>query len=132
MSIKTGRYGIVKWDPVPASPQVPVAILSVNAWALSLKTDYEDVACFQDTNKVYVPGMRDVSGTIGGFWNSDSLILVQASKQATPGYLELAPNSNEASFTFGGLAYLDADINCSMAAPKLSASFKAAGPWLTP
>jgi hypothetical protein len=132
MSIKTGRYGTVKWDPVPASPQVPVLIISINAWTLSLKTDYEDVSCFGDTNKVYVPGLRDISGTVGGFWNSSSLVLVQASSQSTPGYIELAPNSTEPTFTFGGLAYIDADINCSMAAPKLSGTIKAAGPWLTP
>lgn len=132
MSIKTGRLGTVKWDPVPASPQSPVAIISLNAWKLSLKTDYENVACFGDTNKVYVPGLRDISGSLGGFWNADSTVLVAASSQSTPGYLELAPNSTEPSFVFGGLAYIDADIDCSLAAPKLSGSFMAGGPWIIP
>jgi hypothetical protein len=133
MSIKTGRYGTVKWDATPASPVTPAVIISLNSWKLSLKPDYEDVTCFGDTNKVYVPGMRDISGSLGGFWNADSVVLIQASNMATPGYLELAPNSTEATFLFGGQAYMDADIDCAAkGAPKLSGSFKAAGAWVTP
>lgn len=134
MSIKTGRYGTVKWDQDGAtvSPHDPVELISLNAWKLSLKTQYTDVTCFGDTNKVYVPGLRDVSGTFAGFWNSDSTVLIDASGQQSPGYLELAPNSTEPTFIFGGLAYLDADIDCSLTAPKISGSFMAGGPWVTP
>ncbi len=132
MSIKSGRFGTVKWDPVPASPVSPQALISLNTWKLSLKTNYEDVTCFGDTNKVYVPGLRDISGTIGGFWNSDNVQLIEASNSGTPGFLELSPNSTESSFNFQGLAYMDCDIDCTQMAPKLTGSFKAAGPWLTP
>lgn len=133
MSILSGRFGTVKWDAGPASPVNPTEIISLNAWKLSLKTDYEDVTCFGDTNKVYVPGMRDISGSTSGFWNSSSTVLIAASNSATAGYLELSPNSNEATFKFEGLAYMDADIDCSAkGAPKLSGTFKAAGSWTTP
>lgn len=127
MAIKSGRYGTIKYDPAGVTP---VALISLNTWKLSLKTDYEDVSCFGDTNKVYVPGLRDVSGTVGGFWNSTNVILFDATEAATPGKLELAPNSTEPTFTFSGLAYLDADIDCGLSAPKVSASFRAAGPWV--
>lgn len=132
MSIKTGRYGFVKWDATPASPENPTEIASLNSWKLSMKTDYAEVTCFGDTNKVWVPGLPDISGSVGGFWNSDNVVLFDAVKSATPGFLVLGPNSNEASFLFEGLAYIDADIDCSLAAPKVSGSFKAAGPWTTP
>lgn len=132
MAILTGRYGTAKLDKVPASPTSPTLIASVNGWKLSLKTDYEDVSCFGDPNKVYVPGLRDISGSLGGFWNSTDPTLIEASSASTPGYLELAPNSTEPSFIFGGLAYIDSDIDCSMSAPKVSSTFKAAGPWVTP
>lgn len=132
MAIQTGRYGTVKLDSVPASPTSPVAIASVNGWKLSLKTSYDDVTCFGDTNLVYIPGLRDISGTLTGFWNSSELKLIEASAATTPGYLELAPNSNEPSFIFAGLAYIDADIDCTLKAPKISGTFKAAGPWITP
>ncbi len=132
MSILTGRYGTAKFDSGPASPTSPTLLSSINTWKLSLKTDYEDVSCFGDTNKVYVPGLRDISGTIGGFWNSSSPLLIQASNLSSPGYLELAPNSNVPTFIFGGLGYMDADIDCTLSAPKVSGTFKAAGPWITP
>lgn len=130
MAIKTGRYGTVKWDPLGTGLGSPATLLvAINKWQLSLKTDYEDVTCFGDTNKVYVPGMRDISGSIGGFWNSDNVVIFDATESVTPGWLELAPNSTEPTFLFSGLAYLDADIDCSLGAPKVTSSFKAAGPW---
>jgi len=132
MSILAGRYGQVAFDSGPASPVNPQVIASINTWKLSLKTNYEDVSCFGDTNKVYVPGLRDISGSYGGFWNSAELTPIHASNLTTPGYLQLTPNSNEPTFLFGGLAYLDADIDCSMSAPKITGSFVAAGPWVTP
>jgi hypothetical protein len=135
MSIKTGRYGLVKWDSVPASPVSPAAIASLNGWKLSVKPDYEDVTCFQDTNKVYVPGLRDVSGSLSGFWNSSDRALFAASQAETPGYLELYPNntSAEVEYLFAGLAYLDADIDATAkGAPKITGNIRAAGPWIIP
>lgn len=127
MAIKSGRFGTVKYDPAGITP---VALISLNGWKLSLKTEYEDVSCFGDTNKVYVPGLRDISGSLAGFWNSSNVVLFDATEAATPGKLELAPNSTEPTFTFSGLAYIDADIDCSLKAPKVSGSFVAAGPWV--
>lgn len=134
MAILTGRYGLIRWDATGLpSPPTPLTVISLDAWKLSLKTDYEEVTCFGDTNKVYIQGMRDISGNLGGFWNSSNYVLVTATGSTVPGYLELTPNSNEGTYKFGGLAYLDADIDCSVkGAPKLSSTFKAAGPWTTP
>jgi len=132
MSIKSGRNGTIQYDATAASPSVFTTLTSVNTWKLSLKTDYEDVTCFGDTNKVYVPGLRDISGSLGGFWNSSQTTIIDASSATTPGTLRLTPNSTESSFYFEGLAYIDADIDCSLAAPKVSATFKAAGPWIVP
>ena len=134
MAILTGRYGIVKWDATGLpSPPTPLTVISMNGWKLSLKTDYEDVTCFGDTNRVYIQGLRDISGSLTGFWNSASNVVIQATSSAVAGYMELTMNSNEPTFKFGGLAYMDADMDCTVkGAPKLSASFKAAGPWTTP
>jgi len=128
MAIKSGRYGTIKYDPAGITP---VLLISLNTWKLSLKTAYEDVTCFGDTNLVFVPGMRDCSGSLGGFWNASNVNLFLATAAATPGLLELAPNSTEPTFKFSGLAYLDADIDCSAkGAPKVTSAFKAAGPWV--
>jgi len=132
MAILSGRTGAVKYDPVPASPVSATTIVSLNTFKLSLKTDYEEVSCFGDTNKVYIPGLRDISGTFGGFWNSAELTLVHASAATTPGALQLFPNTTETTFYFEGTAYLDMDLDCSLAAPKVTGNFRAAGPWSTP
>lgn len=139
MAIKTGRYGRVRYAPSGViSPGGLVTLASINAWTLSLKTDYEDVSCFGDSNKVYVPGLRDVSGTFSGFLNSADFTLIAATSSVSPGQLELTHNTQDtigsplAAPTFTGLAYLDAEINCSLQAPKISGSFVAAAAWTLP
>ena len=127
MSIKAGRYGQVLYDPAGTTP---VALVSLNNWKLSLKTDKTNVTCFGDTNKVYVPGLKDLSGSFGGFWNSSNVVLFDAADADTPGLLKLVPNSTESTFFWSGLAYLDADIDTSVeGAPAVSGTFMAAGPW---
>ena len=81
----------------------------------SLATEKINVTCFQDTNRVYIPGMRDISGTLTGFWNSDDMSLIEATALTTPGCLELIPHSNDPSaatpHNFSGLAYMDAELD---------------------
>jgi hypothetical protein len=128
MAIVSGRNGSVLWDPTGGSS--PVAIVSLNAWTADFKTEYEDVTCFGDVNRVYIPGMKDAGGTIGGFWNSAELALFEAAEQDTPGFLKLLPSSTEASFFWSGPAYMDASIDASLSAPKISGTWKAAGPFV--
>jgi hypothetical protein len=124
MAIKTGRYGSVLWDPAATTP---VEIISLNAWTGDFKTEYEDVTCFGDTNRVYVPGLKNAEGTLAGFWNSAELAIFEAAEQETPGMLKLIPNETESTFFWTGPAYMDASIDCSLQAPKVSGTWKAAG-----
>jgi len=130
MSIKTGRYGKVSWDPAGGSTLVQ--IVSINAWKGSFKTQYEDVSCFGDSNRVWIPGLMDIAGTFEGFWNSAELALFKAAMSPTPGTLQLMPNTTEPGFFWQGPAYMDADIDCSLDAPKVTGEFKAAGAWTVP
>jgi hypothetical protein len=126
MAVLTGRYGTIKYDPAGI---LPVSLISLNKWKMSQKTDKSNVTCFGDLNKVYVPGLKDINGSLGGFWNSTNVVLWQAVDAATPGLLALAPNSTETA-GWSGLAYLDADIDCGVdGAPAVSGSFMAAGAW---
>jgi hypothetical protein len=130
MSIKTGRYGKVSWDPAGGSTLVQ--IVSINAWKGSFKTQYEDVSCFGDTNRVWIPGLMNIEGSFEGFWNSAELALFKAAMSPTPGTLQLMPNTTEPGFLWQGPAYMDADIDCSLDAPKVAGEFKAAGSWTVP
>ena len=121
-------HGSVKYDPTGGT--TAAEIMSLNGWKASFKNTYEDVTCFQDTNLVYVPGLPDVSGSLLGFWNSAETVLFEATKAPVPGLLELTPNNTEPLFKWSGLAYLDADIDCTVkGAPKVTGTFKAGGPW---
>lgn len=126
--IKTGRYGQVLYDA--SGGATLVAIASLNNFKASFKTDFIEVTCFGDENKVYVPGLKDVSGSVAGFWNSEDVTLFEAADAATPGKLKLVPNSTEATHFWSGLAYLDAEIDTSVdGAPTVTGEFRAAGPW---
>jgi hypothetical protein len=129
MAILSGRYGQVLYD---VAGTTPVVVVSLNHWTASFKTAREDVSCFGDTNKVYVPGLKDITGTLEGFWNSTELALFDGADAPAPGLLQLVPNMNEALFYWKGKAYLDADIDCTLSAPKVKGTFAAAGPWTGP
>jgi hypothetical protein len=130
MAIKTGRYGKVSWDPAGGS--TVVEIISLNTWTLDQAIEMEDVTCFGDTNKVYIPGLKDSKGELGGFWNSAELALWKAADSGTPGTLSLQPNNQEPGFKWQGPAYLSASIDCSLAAPKVTGTWNASGPWTVP
>jgi hypothetical protein len=139
MAILSGRSGRVGFDPTPSgSPVEAQLIQALNTWTGEFATEFEDVSSFGNTNRVYIPGLRDASGTIGGFWDSADRTLFNASLATTPGKLVLVPNISDttpASGTphdapsFTGLAYLDFSIDCSLQAPKVSANWRAAGNW---
>jgi len=130
MAIKSGRYGQVKMGADSATAAV---VASLNNWTLSLATEMIEVTCFLDQNKVYVPGLRDIAGTVGGFWNSEELAIIEASDDDVPLYLELTPNINELTFKFSGLAYISAELEVPVAgAPTMSGTFAGAGPWTLP
>jgi hypothetical protein len=135
--IKTGRYGRIKYDAAGDVSPLNLAIVgSLNTWKLSQKTDKINVTCFGDNNKKYVMGLKDISGSVAGFWNADELTLFRAVDATDPGMLQLIPNFNDEVGSplvvpaFEGLAYLDVDIDTDVeGAPKITGSFVAAGDW---
>lgn len=134
--IKSGRNGSVKWDPTGAGGVTAVALMSIKSFQLSLATEKINVSCFGDQNRVYIPGLRDISGTMGGFWNSEDMSLVEATELTAPGYLELIPDTTDGTptpYSFSGLAYMDAEINTDVeGAPEMTGNFMAAGSWTMP
>lgn len=130
MAIKPGRSGKVLWDP--AGGTAFVEIISLNAWTLNAETEMEDVSCFGNTNRVYLPGLRNTAGDLGGYWDSAELALWKAATSDIPGMLKLVPNASEPGFAWQGLAYMNASIDCSLSAPKVTGTWSAAGNWTMP
>lgn len=128
---KNGQVEIVDVSPA-------VVIASLNKWNLNMGRDYVEVTSFGDTNKEYVPGLPDISGSLGGFLDlSDgspaedgSEALFDAAEGDTPVTLKLTPSTNFATRYWKGLAYLDVSIDVAVnGAVTLAGNFKAAGPW---
>lgn len=130
MAIKTGKFGDVAWDPAGGSALV--SIISINGWTLSEETEMEDVTCFQDTNRVYVPGMKDLKGDLSGFFNAADLTLWKAADAGSPGTLRFRTNTQEPGATWQGLAYLNASVDASLSAPKVTGTWAAAASWSVP
>jgi hypothetical protein len=130
MAIKSGRLGNVKMGVDAATA---ADLISINNWTLSLETEKVEVTCFLDTNRVYLPGMRDISGTLGGFYNAAELKLVGATDDDVPSHLELIPDTTAATASYNGLAYLSCEIEVPVSgAPTIKGTFNAAGPWTLP
>ena len=126
-----GNKGQVKLDPTGAGGVTAVAVGSLNAWSLDMARDTVDVTAFQDTNKQYVPGLMDIKGTIGGWWDSaESGPIFDAAEGDVPVWLELIPSTLAPTYFWSGLAYLDASIDVSATgAVGIESNFVAGGPW---
>jgi hypothetical protein len=128
-----GRHGSIEIG----SPGVIVG--SVTKWTLNQARDYVDVTCFGDNNKVYVPGLRDISGTLnfvydlnpGSPSSGQSEGLFDAAESETPVTIKLVPNTLDTSHYWKGPGYLDLatiDVDVKGAVTGTS-NFKASGAW---
>jgi len=128
-----GSKGQIKMDPAPPAdpaPAVPVALASMNAWTLNMARNKADVTSFGDPNLVYVQGLPDIKGTLGGWYDSDDLAIFDAALGDVAVALELIPSTLMPTFLWTGLAWLDASIDVkATGAISLSGNFVAAAGW---
>lgn len=125
-----GSFGQVKVDKTGGSTLV--AMINLNKWTASFKTDKADVTCFGDTNKQQVTGLAAIQGTMGGFWDSSDRSLFEIALGSKKVTLELIPDSRETPTpaNFQGLAYLDAAIDVpANGAVAVTGDWVAAGNW---
>jgi len=100
-------------------------------WTLNLNRDYVDVTAFGDTNKRYVIGLKDVSGTFEGILDTSGDIGVnQTDLDEVPIYLYGDDRTgHELILAYGG-ALLDASITASVSdAIKVTGNFRASSNW---
>ena len=88
------------------------------------------MTAFLDANKVYVQGLKDVSGTIGGFWDDTEEKLFQAADSIDGNKMYLYPSTDAISRYWYGPAWMDASINVGVGdSISMSANFSANGNW---
>lgn len=102
----------------------------LSEWSLDMPTDKVEVSTFDDLNKTYVQGFKDVSGSLSGFWDDTVDTLYAAGDSADGCKIYLYPSSNALTKYWYGPAWLDASISSGIsAAVAVKATFSANGSW---
>lgn len=107
-----------------------VMVCELNEWTLDQATDKQEVTGFCDRNKAYVRGKPDTTGSLAGFWNSDSDLLFDAAESGDPVDLILYPSVLVPEQYWYGPAFMDASITVNAENPiTVEGEFSAAGDW---
>jgi hypothetical protein len=123
-----GRKGLVYISASGTGAAVSIGKLS--SWSLDMATDKVEVTAFGDTNKVYVQGLKDISGSLAGFWDDSIDNLFTAADSADGCKMYLYPSSDAITKYWYGPAWLDASISDDVGdAVKVTSSFSANGAW---
>jgi hypothetical protein len=100
-------------------------------WTLNLSRDFVDVTSFGDRNKVYLVGLKDISGSYSGNLDMSGDIGVNsADLDDIPIYLYADARDGEEFLVAYGPGFLDASITASNTdALKSSGQIRASGNW---
>lgn len=106
------------------------AVASMSKWTLNLDTDFAETTSFLDVNKTYVAGLKDVKGTLAGFWDDTESQLFDGSDSDDGVLMYLYPSSKTPAKYFYGPAFVTASIEVDVnGAETIAASFNAKGAW---
>jgi hypothetical protein len=123
---KHGKGGSI-WVVVTAGTSA-VRVALKSEWTLNLNRDYVDATVFGDTNKTYLAGLKDVSGTYAGLLDNSGDLLVNAT-DVSDGLMTYL-YSDTTVLIGNGMALHDSAINCSNTdAVRVSGNMRANGPW---
>jgi len=100
-------------------------------WTLALNRDYVDATVFGETNKTYLVGLKDISGTYAGLLDVSGDLLVNATSSDTVNiYLYADDRGGSEVLIASGPGLFDASINASNTdAVRVTGNFRAAGSW---
>lgn len=105
-------------------------VATKSEWTLSLGRDYVDATTFGDTNRTYLVGLRDVSGTFSGLMDVSGDLLVNATTSDIVQLYLYADDGASPILIGSGPSLVDAQITASNAdAIRMSGNFRAAGNW---
>ena len=105
---------------------------SLSAWSISFTRDKVDSTSFGDTNKTYLAGRKDVSGSFEGFVDTVYIrALMDESDSDTGTNIRITPSTTYPDFYYSGPAWLDlTNTGAVNDAVKISATFSANGAWV--
>jgi len=123
-----GKVGVVYMSTTGTG--TASSVTAMKSWSLNMPTDKVEVTAFGDSNKQYVQGLPDVSGSLSGWWDDTDDTLYDSMTSSDGVKLYLYPSSGVATKYFYGPAWVDFSINvASDGAVEVSADFVANGAW---
>lgn len=123
-----GRRGVVYISS--SGTGTASAVLGLTKWSLDLAQDKVETTEFGDSNKTYVVGLRDLQGSLEGFWNEAETKLFTGAQSADGVKVYLYPSVDAPSKYAYGPAWLDLSVETGMSdAVKVNGSIAANGAW---
>jgi hypothetical protein len=105
-------------------------VAAKSEWTLNLARDYVDATVFGDTNKTYLTGLKDISGTYAGFLDNSGDFLVNASSSDVVQLYLYSDDGASPILIANGPSLVDASISASNTdAVRMTGNFRAAGSW---
>lgn len=108
MSRVSGKNGLLYANITSGGTAEPIAF--VNQFQLNFATDKQDVTCFNDTNKVYVSGFSDASGSYQGFYDNATAQLYTAATDGVARKFYFYPDRTATSQYWFGTAIFDFSV----------------------
>lgn len=100
-------------------------------WTLNLNRDFVDTTVFGDTNKTYLVGLKDISGTYAGILDITGDTLLDATDSGELAiYLYADDTGTTPLLVASGMGFFDASVTASNTdAVKITGNFRASGAW---
>lgn len=128
MALYHGKNGVVYLSITGAG--AATSIIGLNKWSIDMPTDKVEVTAFGASNKAYVAGVPDASGTLSGFWDSADDNLYDASRSTDGVKMYLYPSSVSPTKYWYGPAWVDFSLDTGISdSVKVSGGWKANGSW---
>jgi hypothetical protein len=125
MARKHGRNGRLYVAIASAGVAEPITFL--RDWSINFAVDNVDVTAFGDTNKVYVAGLPDASGSFSGFYDDATAQLFTAATDGVARAFYLYPDTASTTKYWFGTALFDFNVSSAVdGAVQVSGDFQAA------
>ena len=123
-----GKKGVVYIST--SGSTVATNVLALTKWSLDSQTEKLDVTAFNDGNKQYVQGFKDIKGDLSGFWDDTESKLFSGADSNDGVLMYLYPSADASSKYFYGPAYIDASMDVdAKGTVNVKANFVAKGTW---
>jgi len=125
---KHGKNGAIYLGGPKSGGGVKVA--TKTEWTLNLSRDRVDATVFGETNKTYLVGLKDISGTVAGLLDVSGDLIVLATDSDSQDIYLYADDGASPVLVASGPGFLDASITVSNTdAARMTGSITASGNW---